>query len=207
LTLFRSKFYLALLSLFVTVAYAQDKQWRTMDEIKTWHLQVGNSRVEVKLSSFVHVDRPQNTVVSFLLEDGDPVLTVAQIAELLGRVLNEMPDLGYAPEKLGRIAFPSWASDVESGINLAVVRSGQWKSCIGLKTCYSIHRVISDHLSSSEALRPLEPILEAHHLEQNRVSIDDPGCGLVPSSTPRAVEVGTRSLSCGGLILVDLQPI
>ena len=176
-----------------------------MDEIKTWHLQVGNSRVDVRLSSYAHAGKPQRTSVSFELPEGNQVLTVAQIADLLGQILNEMPGLGYAPEKLNNVAFGSWESDVEFGVTTAVVKSGQWRGCIRLKYCWSVQQVINDYLRSSEVLRPLQSMLEAHHIKEGIAYIDEPSCGLVPKTKPHTVDVGTQSLSCGGIIHISFQ--
>jgi hypothetical protein len=202
-----AEFVVALLFLIAPFACAQDGQLRTMDEIRTWHVRVGASTAEVKLSSFAHSGRPEDTIVSFVLADGSPVLTVGQIADLLQQTFEEMPGLGYCPDKLRRIAFPLSSTELESGVNRAVVSSGHWKKkCVGRQTCYSIEHVVSDYLRSSEALRPVEPVLKKHHLERTNVFTDDPACGFVPRSTPGALHVGRHSLSCGGQILIDLQP-
>ena len=178
-----------------------------MDEVKTWRLEAGASKVDVKLSTFAHSGSPQDTLLSFDLADKSSILTVTEIADLVDRVFTEMPGLGYAPEKLRRIAFNSDNSDVESGLNLAVAKSGLWRDhCLRVYACRKIDHVVSEYLIFSGALQPLERVLKTRHLMRTDVLIEEPGCALVPKSTPRTAEVGAQSLSCGGLILIDLGP-
>jgi hypothetical protein len=201
----RTRLFIALLSLFVLFARAQNKPLGRLDEIKTWHVHADTSKVDIRLSSYAHAGKPQSTSISFELSEGSPVLTVGQIADLLGQILDEMPALGYAPEKLENVAFGSWQSDIEFGVNTAVVKSDQWRGCIHRKYCWPVQPVINDYLRSSEVLRPLQSILKAHHLEQGMIYIDEPTCGIVPESAPHSVQVGAQSLSCGGIIHISFQ--
>lgn len=197
----------AMLLLVGELACAQDTQSQPAPETRVWHLQTGPDKVDAKLTTHALTGQPQNTVISFQIADGNSVLKMAEIAGLLDRVLNEMPGLGYATEKLQRIAFKSDNSDVQSGFNVTVAKSGLWKDhCLHVYACRQIGRVVSDYLISSGALEPLEPVLKIHHLKRTDVWIEEPGCSLVPKSTPRTAVVGIKSLSCEGLVLIDLQP-
>jgi len=185
----------------VQLTFAQ----KFIDEIKTWHLPVGMNEVEVRLSSYGHAGQPQNTVVSLRPEQWMPITTVATTFELLELVFSEMPALGYDPAKLLLISFPSEGSEFESGANLVVAGSGEWKHCIGLKYCHSIERFINEYLNTSGGFEKLDLVLKAHHLARGRVFIDDVTCALRPKNAARAADVGDGALSCAGIIFVNVQ--
>ena len=103
---------------------------KTMDEIKRWRLAVNGNWVDLKLSSYEHAGRPLDTTLFLAAEDGTSATKARDQAEVIARVLKEMPTLGYEPAHLETIVFPLEGSDVEREANLAVSKSGKWKDCL-----------------------------------------------------------------------------
>jgi hypothetical protein len=183
---------------------AQSQQLKTLDEIKTWHLPVQGGWMNLKLSSYEDAGRPQDTVLSLEYEDAPFSIKAQEQAELLSRVLREMPALGYKADHLSMISFSSDGTDIEGDANLLVAKSGKWKGCLRRKYCYEAQRIINQFLTTSDAFKEFDTTLSAYGLRRRSVFIDEVVCAPESNAGPRNAPVGSSALSCGGWIFIDL---
>jgi len=199
-------FVLWLALIFSPLLGAQNDNLKTIDEIKQWNFPVQRGRVEIDLSSYAHAGRPRNTALSLRLVGAESAVTTREEADLLGRVLQEMPSLGYDPRDLEMITTSSDESELREGINLAVTKSGKWRSCIGRKYCYEAQKVADQFLKSVNAYKEFDDTLEQYHLKRTRVTTDDVAC-TVPraASAPRNDTREEIKVSCGGMIDIAIE--
>jgi hypothetical protein len=162
----KTLFVLSVALVFTPVFGVQNESLKTIDEIKQWHFDIQHGRVNVKLSSYAHGGRPQNTVLSLSLVGTDSAATISEEADLLRKVFGEMPSLGYAPRNLQMISAPLDESELRAGINLAVAKSEKWQTCIGRKYCYEAQKVANESLKSSNAYWQLDSVLGSYGLKR-----------------------------------------
>jgi len=185
---------------------AQGKNLKTLDEIKQWRFDVQHGAINFKLSSYTHGERPRNMVLSMDLAVDSTAIT-SEEADLLRRVLQEIPSLGYEPRRLKMITASSDESELRGGINLAITRSGKWRSCVGLKYCYEAQKVADQFLKSVDAYKEFDDVLQRYGLKRKRVSMDDMACATVSElgSASRSDGGEPNTISCSGLILIELE--
>lgn len=173
------------------VLAAQSSNSRSLGEIKEWQLKSPHGDITIKLSARPH-SNDSHMVLSIEPEDGS-IPPASEEANLLARVLDEMPSLGYDPRKLEMIS--TWLQNTEyrQGVQRSLIKSRKWKSCVGQKYCREAGAVADQYLASIDAFKPLDDVLRAHGLMRRSVTIDDMG-------------VGTESgrVSCSGLIVIAL---
>lgn len=170
---------------------AQDNRARTLGEIKQWQFHVQNHEVDMQLSA--SVKEPTGSVLFIKPERGSRVRTAEEV-DPLGQVLREMSALGYPPHNLKMISTGLRNSEYKEGVEEAVLKSGTWKACTGLKYCHQAEGVANQFLRSVNAFKEFDSVLHEYGLKRKSIHMDDMGVGV------RAGQV-----HCAGLIVISLE--
>jgi len=130
-----------------------------------------------------------------VLEPKDRLIPeVLEETDLLKQVLNEIASSGYDPEKIEMIS--TWLQNTEyrEGVEHFLVKSGGWKSCVGLKYCRKEEVIADKYLKSINAFKSFDDVLKTYGLVRRSVRVDD-------------MAVGQKSgrISCSGLVIIALR--
>jgi hypothetical protein len=167
----------------------QDTEYKTVNEIKRWHLRSLHAKAFLVLSK----GDSESTRLSLETED-DSRLTTGEQADLLRQVLQDKSSPQTDPGKLNTISIWIRESEFQEGIEHALFQSGNWKTCIGRKYCYQLEGLADHFLLSIDAFKAFDPILQQFGLRRKGVSVD----GLEVSDKLGQVH-------CSGLIFVALE--
>jgi hypothetical protein len=164
----------------------------TLGEIKEWQFQVRDGKVGMKLTATL--EKPSGRTVLTLKPEGELNATVGEEAELLRRVLREMPSLGYDPHNLEMIS--TWLQDsvFEEGVEQAVHKSGRWKGYLRQKYCHEAEGVADQYMLSINAFSEMDAVLHEYGLKRKTVRLDD-----------MAVAMKGSHVLCDGLIVISLD--
>jgi hypothetical protein len=203
---------LSILGMFLALASpvgAQDRNLKTLDEVKQWHFDLQQGGLDFELDSYARTGHPQDTVLSMFPASAGSTIAANEEADLLRKIFQEMPSLGYDPRDLARIGTVLDGSGLQEGVDLAVTRSGEWRSCIGLKNCYVAQVAAERYLKSVDAFKEFDNVLGAYGLERKRVSFDEIACKKAPESgsASQSNSEAQAEVFCGGLILIDLRKL
>ncbi len=175
----------------------QTEGLHTLGEIKQWRLHVQHGEVDVKLTTLDLAappnDRTGRTVLS-LEPVGNSVPTVSEEAALFRQVMHEMPALGYDPSNLETVVTSLQNSEFLEGVESAVFKSGKWKSCIGTKYCYQAKGAAEQFLTSADAFKEFDTVLQTYGLRRKAVWIDEMGVG-----------VAAGRVVCSGLLFIPIE--
>jgi hypothetical protein len=173
-------------------AVAQADGTHTLGEIKQWQFQVRDGKVGVKLTAAL--EKPSGRTVLTLKPEGELKPTVSEEAELLRRVLRDMPSLGYDPSNLEMISTWLQGSGFEEGVEQAVQHSGRWKACLGRKYCHAAEGVADQYMLSINAFNEMDAVLHEYGLKRKAARLDD-----------MAVAMKSGRVLCDGLIVIPLD--
>jgi hypothetical protein len=147
------------------------------EEIKQWQLKVANHEIRVKLSAAFLNGSDNRSTLSLTSED-DFSPTVKEEVDLLRQVLREMHSLGYDPNNLMMISIWLENSEYLEGVKEAVFKSGEWKSCKGYKYCYQAQGAADRFLSSANAFKALDTVLQEYGLRRKAIHMDEMAAGM-----------------------------
>lgn len=124
------------------------------------------------------------------------VLPVAEESNALRQVVNKILAVGQDPRNLILITIYLGGTGYRSGVDQAVTKSENWRSCLDLKNCYRGMLVADQYLKSIDAFKAFDEVLRPYGLITGLVEMDDLNVG----------ETGGRA-SCGGMIDISLERV
>ncbi len=175
--------------------WAQADKPLTFGDVKRWQFKVADQEIRVTLN--VHpVNVTSNRAVSVLVVEpvGDFRPRVSEEVKLLQIVLREMSSLQHDPSNLVMINTWLRTSEYREGVEAAVLKSGTWKACTGLKYCRQAEGVADQFLKSVDAFKEFDGVLREYGLRRKGIHVDDMGVGMK-----------AEHIHCAGLIVISLE--
>lgn len=174
---------------FASLVGAQTTSSHTNGAIMEWHLNSQHGSITFKL-----LTNPNGSTVLVLEPKDRSIPDVREEADLLKQVLNEMASSGYDPQKIEMINTWLQNTEYQEGVEHFLVKSGEWKSCVGRKYCHKEEVIADKYLKSINAFKSFDDVLQTHGLVRRSVRVDDMG-------------VGQKSdrISCSGLVVIALN--
>ena len=200
---------LCLASVLVQSIEAQEHVPRAgLGKVKEWLFHSQNGEVRVTLTAHMTAFQPPVfTSLSFDAQKTESAPTIREEAEFLGVVFREMPSLGYSPLSIRTITLSIRESELRGRIEQAIVNSGKWRSCLGLKYCSEAQVVVDEFLRSENAYRQFDGVLQQFGLTRKKVRADDVTVSL-PSGSQLDGERHSKltpQVSCWGQIVIDVD--
>ena len=131
---------------------------------KTWKFPGKQGEVEIELTRFVHSDGTRVTSLSIYSPNGAP-RSVAEEAEFLAKVLDDLPNTGIKARSLDWISFRFNEPEAVEKVAAYAASSKQWRRALKTKNISVVYSLVTSFLNESGAYREWDSVFRSHGLD------------------------------------------
>jgi hypothetical protein len=176
---------------------------------KTWKFQGKQGAVEIKLTRFVHSNGTKATSLSIYSPNGAP-RSVAEEAEFLAKVLDDLPNTGINAQSLGWISFRFNEPEAVEKVAAYAASSKQWRGALKTKNMSVVYSLVTSFLNESGAYKEWASAFRSHGLDVKVAGVEkvimEP-FSKAGASCPPATNCSNLLVPTDALVQLNIVPI
>jgi hypothetical protein len=179
------------------------------EALKTWRFQGKAGAVEMKLTRVVEKAGAKTTTLNIYSPDSSP-RSVAEEAEFLATVLEDLPKVGVSAESLAWISFRFNESEAVRRVANYAASSGQWRAALKTKKASTVYPLVTLFLNSSGAYKEWDRVFEQHGLALKVVGVEEVIMEPFPeagSNCPGSADCSDLLVPKDALVQMNVDPI